>query len=111
MRPEARRFARTAVQIPVTYSVLDDPPAPCEANDIGGGGMRVALEREFDPGTMMIVRFRLPGGERDMVARGKVVMSFYNGQQRRYMHGLAFTQIDPADQQQIVRFVEAAIAR
>jgi c-di-GMP-binding flagellar brake protein YcgR len=111
MRPETRRFARTPVSLPVSFAVFDDPPAPCEANDIGGGGMRIALEREYDPGTLMIVRFRLPGGEREIVARGKVVMSFYNGQEKRYMHGLAFTQIDPADQQSIVRFVEAAIAR
>lgn len=111
MRPEARRFARAPVSLRVACSILDDPPLDCEANDIGGGGMRIALERELDPGTMTVIRFRLPGGERDIMARAKVVMAFYNGQQRCYMHGVAFTHIDPADQQTIVRFVEAAIVR
>jgi c-di-GMP-binding flagellar brake protein YcgR len=38
--------------------------------------------------------------------RGRIVLSFFNANDRRFFHGIAFTQIDPRDQQEIVHYVE-----
>jgi c-di-GMP-binding flagellar brake protein YcgR len=109
-RPDARRHQRAPLETRVSYAIEDDGPHVCDSSDIGGGGIRLAMPGELEPGTVLLLRFRLPGSEREIVARGKSVMSFYSGAQARYMHGVAFTQIDAADQAEIVRFVDGVIA-
>jgi hypothetical protein len=88
-----------------------EAPQTCESADIGGGGIRLAMPHELSPGSVLLLRFRLPGAEREIIARGKSVMTFYSGTESMFMHGIAFTQIDAADQAEIVRFVEGVIAK
>jgi len=108
-RPEARRFVRAPLAATVTYAASDMPQKTCRSADIGGGGIRLAIPGELDPGTTLMMRFRLPDAEREIIARGKIVMSFFDGATALQMHGIAFTQIDPADQAAIIRYVEAVV--
>ena len=77
-----------------------------EAIDLGGGGVRLATDEDLPLGTVLLLRFRIPTSDREMVMRGRIVLSFYKANEQRFFHGIAFTQIDPADQAAIVRYVE-----
>jgi c-di-GMP-binding flagellar brake protein YcgR len=112
-----RRFVRAKVSLDVAYAREDarSPSAPepmkrAEAIDLGGGGVRLATGEDLPLGTVLLLRFSIPDSERELVMRGRIVLSFYNANEKRYFHGIAFTQIDPRDQETIVRYVEA-IAR
>jgi c-di-GMP-binding flagellar brake protein YcgR len=109
-RPDARRFVRAAIALSVEYTIDGDVVLRCESSDLGGGGLRLAMENELVPGTILTLRFYLPGDDREIVARGSSVMSFYSGPKPCFMHGVAFTQIDPADRARIVSLVERTLA-
>jgi hypothetical protein len=44
---------------------------------------------------------------RELLVRGKIVLSFYDATTRCYAHGVAFTQYAQNDQDEIVAFVLA----
>ncbi|MBD5654846.1 MAG: hypothetical protein IAI50_06660, partial [Candidatus Eremiobacteraeota bacterium] len=48
---------------------------------------------------------------REIVVRGRIVLSFYNAENSRFFHGIAFTHIDPRDQEEIIRYVAGEIQR
>ena len=75
--------------------------------DIGRGGMRVRTPSDVPPGHLVVLRFTLPQGERELLVRGRVVLSFYDAAARSYTHGVAFTQYTPQDHEEIIRFVSA----
>jgi c-di-GMP-binding flagellar brake protein YcgR len=105
-----RKYVRAEVQLSVTYAREDaggrSDEKQAEAIDVGGGGIRLATDEDLPLGTVLLLRFRIPGGTRDMVMRGRIVLSFYKANEKRFFHGIAFTQVDPADQTQIVQYVE-----
>lgn len=108
-----RKYVRAQVQLSVQYSREDatsggraEEAKVSEAIDLGGGGVRLATDEDLPLGTVLLLRFRIPEVDRDMVVRGRIVLSFYKANEQRFFHGIAFTQIDPADQGQIVRYVE-----
>ncbi len=111
-RPHTRKFVRAPVAMPVGYSCdVEELPRTGQAVDLGGGGMRLAADEDLAQGTYLLLRFRLPDNTQDILARGRIVLSFFNAESKRYYHGIAFTQIDPNDQIAIVRFIEATLAR
>jgi c-di-GMP-binding flagellar brake protein YcgR len=111
-RPHTRKFVRAPVSMPVEYvRENEDHRSTAQAVDLGGGGLRLATHQDLPQGASFLLRFRLPDGERDLLARGRIVLSFYNAESKQYFHGIAFTQIDPNDQVAIVRFIEATLAR
>ena len=85
-------------------------PQAAEAIDLGGGGVRLATGEDLPLGTVLLLRFRVPEVEREMAMRGRIVLSFYKANEQRFFHGIAFTQIDPRDQAEIVRYVTARAA-
>jgi len=101
-----RKFSRAAVSMPVSY-VRDgaNDPRTGEANDLGGGGMRLATAEDLPLGAVLLMRFRLPGSDHEIPLRGRIVLSFYNAVEKQYFHGIAFTQIDPRDQDHIVNYI------
>ncbi len=109
---ERRRFVRVAVAADIAYT-REDAAVPMAGilSDLGGGGIRVATVEDLPLGSVLLVRFRTPSLEREIVARGRIVLSFFEAKQSRYLHGIAFTQIDPRDQEAIVAFVTAEIKR
>lgn len=77
-----------------------------KAIDLGGGGVRLATDEDLPLGTVLLLRYRIPNVDREMVMRGRIVLSFFKANEQRFYHGIAFTQIDPGDQDEIVRYVE-----
>lgn len=80
------------------------------ALDLSGGGMRVATATDLPPGQAIVLRFTLPGQDRELLVRGRIVLSFFDAGWRHYAHGIAFTQYSTQDQAAIERFIEEAAA-
>jgi len=107
-RPQKRRFARADVSIPVQYMLAGSAEKQQgEIINLGGGGVRVASVEDITRGETVTLHFLLPGMKHEVIARGKVVLSFYEASSSRYAHGVAFAQIAVDDQKQIVEYVES----
>ena len=63
------------------------------------------MEQNLERGKAIEVRFRLPSGKSEVVARGVVALSFFEGSTNHYHHGVAFTKIGAADQDAIVHYI------
>ncbi|MGP6189746.1 MAG: PilZ domain-containing protein [Vulcanimicrobiaceae bacterium] len=110
--PYRRRYVRVDVDLPVSYSRENgETIKPGSSSDLGGGGIRLATDEDLPLGDVLLLRFRLPTVERELIARGRIVLSFYNSDSKLYFHGIAFTQIDPRDQDEIIRYVAGEVQR
>ena len=109
--PYRRRYVRVAVEMTVQYSRDGSENKAGSSSDLGGGGIRLATEEDLPLGSVLMLHFPLPDVEREMVAKGRIVLSFYNAEEQRFVHGIAFTQIDPRDQEEIIRYVAAEVER
>ena len=110
--PYRRRYVRVSVATEITWTREgEDVPKAGSSSDLGGGGVRLATDEDLPLGSILMLRFPLPGVERTVVVRGRIVLSFYNAEDKRFMHGIAFTSIDPRDQEEIVRYVAAEVQR
>ncbi len=110
--PYRRRYVRVAVDTMVQYEREGvEGPKEGHSSDLGGGGIRLSTTEDLPLGAVLLLRFRLPTIEREIVARGRIVLSFYNAEDKRFFHGIAFTQIDPRDQDEIVRYATDEIQR
>ncbi|HEV3156741.1 MAG TPA: PilZ domain-containing protein [Candidatus Baltobacteraceae bacterium] len=110
--PEQRKYVRTSVSIEIAYGRDGQQEASYGlVIDLGGGGMRLATEEDLPLGTMLLLRFHIPESGKDVTARGRIVLSYYNAIERRYCHGIAFTNIAAADQEAIVRYVGEQLKR
>lgn len=107
-----RRYVRVGVATAVTYSIEgQDGTRVGGSNDLGGGGIRLATDEDIPFGAVLLLRFPLPGNGREIMARGRIVLSFYNAELKQYNHGIAFTQIDPKDQEELVRRIAEEVQR
>jgi c-di-GMP-binding flagellar brake protein YcgR len=103
---------RVDVEIPVHYARDGERDEKVgSSSDLGGGGIRLSTEEDLPLGGVLMLRFPLPNVEREIVAKGRIVLSFYNAEEKRFLHGIAFTQIDPRDQAEIVSYVSAEVQR
>ncbi len=110
--PYLRRYVRVAVSFPVTYTQNgDDEEKDGHASDLGGGGVRLSTPEDLPLGAVLLLRFPVPNVGREMMVRGRIVLSFYDAKSKRFFHGVAFTQIDPRDREEIIGFVAAEVAR
>ena len=73
--------------------------------------MRLSTVEDLPLGSVLLLRFPVPNVDRGMVVRGRIVLSFYDAKHKRFFHGIAFTQIDPRDREEIIGFVAAEVAR
>ncbi len=107
---DRRRHVRVGVATSVTYLVEGAASQHVGgSNDIGGGGMRLATSEPISMGTLLLVRFLMPTSAREITARGRIVMSFFEAQSGQYKHGIAFTQIEPTGRDEIVRYVTSEL--
>lgn len=104
-----RQYVRANVDIPVEFSVVEGRGRePGLAVDLGAGGMRLSTSVDLHPGSDVELRFRLGrNGDREILARGRVVLSFFNRKQNTYQHGIAFTAVSREDRIAIDEFVRA----
>jgi c-di-GMP-binding flagellar brake protein YcgR len=107
-----RRYVRVDVALSVSYTRESRDAAKLGSlSDLGGGGVRLETDEDLPLGDVLQLRFRLPKVERELIARGRIVLSFYNSQNQQFFHGIAFTKIDPRDQDEIVRYVAGEVQR
>lgn len=110
--PYRRRYVRVTVSTTISYTREgDDVPKVGYSSDLGGGGVRLATDEDLPLGSVLLLRFPLPAAEREVIVRGRIVLSFYNAEDKRFMHGIAFTSIDPRDQEEIIRYVASEVQR
>ncbi|HXW75996.1 MAG TPA: PilZ domain-containing protein [Candidatus Eremiobacteraceae bacterium] len=102
-----RQYVCVEVSLPVEFS-LEGEAASHDGSvfDLGAGGMRLVASYDLPPRANVNLKFRLPAAERMVVARGHVVLSFFQRNEQKFHHGIAFTSIDPKDRTVIAEFVE-----
>jgi c-di-GMP-binding flagellar brake protein YcgR len=79
-----------------------------KAVDLSSGGMRVVTPTDVPSGQSVVLRFTLPAQERELIVRGRIVLSFFDASSKQFAHGIAFTQYAPNDQEEIGRFISSA---
>jgi uncharacterized protein (TIGR02266 family) len=95
-----RSSPRVVLGIPVAYRFGNTIAAALTLN-LSRGGMAVRTTSPLDVDTRVRLRFRLPGGKRDVEADARVVWP-----DRRIGMGLQFHKVDPSDQHAIDDFVD-----
>jgi c-di-GMP-binding flagellar brake protein YcgR len=101
-----RRYLRAAVNLAAQYTIEGNVGwSQCMIDDLGGGGVRLLTEEDLAAGTTIALRFVVDGTP--IVSTARVVMSLFDKSRDRYIHGAAFTAIQPAHRQTILNRVFA----
>jgi uncharacterized protein (TIGR02266 family) len=100
-----RTHPRVVMGIPVSYSIGKTITAAL-AMDVSGGGMAIRTKNPPVRGTVLQVKFALPGSKRQLEAEGVVCWSVAKDGM-----GMQFTKVKPAEQALITSFVEAHFFR
>jgi uncharacterized protein (TIGR02266 family) len=95
-----RASPRIALGVPVSYRA-GQTIAGAVTLDVGKGGIAIRTMNPFPPGTTIQVKFRLPGGQADIDAVGRVAWS-----DRKVGMGVQFDRISSADQDAVDKFVD-----
>jgi len=95
-----RASPRIALGVPVSYRA-GQTIAGAVTLDVGKGGLAIRTMNPFPPGTAIQVKFRLPGGDADIDAVGRVAWS-----DRKVGMGVQFDRISAADQDAVDAFVD-----
>ncbi|MBV8155138.1 MAG: PilZ domain-containing protein [Candidatus Eremiobacteraeota bacterium] len=104
-----RKYLRVSADFPATVILPGHELILLgKAVDLSGGGMRVVTATDLPSGQTIVLRFSLPGLERELLVRGRIVLSFYDAAAKQYAHGVAFTQYAPQDQEAIASFISKA---
>src|SRR5688572_12667856 len=96
-----RSSPRVILGISVSYR-LGNAIAAAVTLNISRGGFAVRTTSPPDPGTEMKIRFRLPGGKKDIDGEARVAWT-----DRRLGMGLQFIRLEAADQALVDEFVQA----
>ncbi|HTU80961.1 MAG TPA: PilZ domain-containing protein [Candidatus Acidoferrales bacterium] len=104
-----RRFLRVNAEFPATVILPGHELILAgKAVDVSTGGMRVVTTTDLPSGQTIVLRFTLPRQDRELIVRGRIVLSFYDASSKQFAHGIAFTQYAAQDQEAIERFVAQA---
>jgi uncharacterized protein (TIGR02266 family) len=96
-----RSSPRVVLGIPIQYRFGNTIAAALTLN-LSHGGIAIRTTSPLDAAAKIRVRFRMPGGKKDIDAEGKVAWS-----DRRVGMGIQFEVVDPANQSTIDNFVDA----
>lgn len=96
-----RSSPRVVLGIPIQYRFGSTIAAALTLN-LSRGGIAIRTTSPLDKGVKIKVRFRMPGGKRDIDAEGHVAWT-----DRRVGMGIQFEKVDPANQTIIDNFVDA----
>ena len=133
---QRRTSVRTNFSVPIRYRPVNRPAAVGEATDISAGGLRLLCGDSLAIGSDLEMRFTLPTnvlsvypapegrveitpfGQRrvhvpdnrrpfeEMAIRGRI-LARYEAQEGRELYGVAFTDIDGYQREEIARFTHA----
>jgi c-di-GMP-binding flagellar brake protein YcgR len=107
---QRRQYVRTAVSLPVEFTVEGNGSRlDGSVVDLGEGGMRLVSEKHAPARSTIKLTFHLPDGGPHIRARGRVVLSYYSAPEQKYHHGVAFTSIDRDDRAAIGHFVAGQV--
>jgi uncharacterized protein (TIGR02266 family) len=95
-----RASPRIALGVPVSYRA-GQTIAGAVTLDVGKGGLAIRTMNPFPPGTTIQVKFKLPGGQSDIDAVGRVAWS-----DRKVGMGVQFDRISATDQDEVDKFVD-----
>lgn len=95
-----RTSTRVILGIPVAYR-FDSTIAAALTLNLSKGGLGVRTMSPLDPGTQVLVRFSLPGSDREIEAASRVAWS-----DRRVGMGMQFEQVESIDQSAVDEFVD-----
>ena len=106
-----------------------------KANDLSAGGLRLSCDEDLIKGSILTLDFTLPDeflasmtvekevyeqspfglrpetvrvqppGFAPMRVRAKVLITFFNMEQKKFAHGMSFVDIDPKMQEELQRFI------
>jgi c-di-GMP-binding flagellar brake protein YcgR len=101
-----RKFLRVNADFPTTVILPGHELVLAgKAVDVSSGGMRVVTATDLPSGQNIVLRFALPGQDRELIVRGRIVLSFYDAGSKQFAHGVAFTQYASQDQEAIETFI------
>ena len=95
-----RSSSRVVLGIPVAYRFGNTIAAALTLN-LSKGGLAIRTMSPLEASSKVRVRFRLPGGKRDVEADSRVAWS-----DRRVGMGIQFERMDPSDQTAIDEFID-----
>jgi uncharacterized protein (TIGR02266 family) len=96
-----RSSPRVVLGIPIQYRFGNTIAAALTLN-LSHGGIAIRTTSPLEQGSKIKVRFRMPGGKKDIDAEGRVAWS-----DRRVGMGIQFDKVDPEHQAVIDNFVDA----
>ena len=96
-----RSSPRVVLGIPIQYRFGNTIAAALTLN-LSHGGIAIRTTNPLEAGARIRVRFRMPGGKRDIDGEGKVAWA-----DRRVGMGIQFEKVDPGSQTIIDGFVDA----
>ena len=96
-----RSSPRVVLGIPIAYR-FGNTIATALTLNLSRGGLSIRTTSPLDPGVCVRLRFRLPGGRRELDVEARVAWS-----DRRMGMGVQFEAVDPDDQQTIDVFVDS----
>ena len=109
---ERRKFVRLDTRLPVAYQVTRGPASKASlSSDIGGGGVCLFLREPLTAGTLLRIEVTLPDQPQPVVFSGEVIWCEQyevigkTQRERSVEAGVRFIQIDPGQQQAIMRHV------
>jgi uncharacterized protein (TIGR02266 family) len=94
-----RSGPRVVIGVPITYRVGNAISTSLTLN-VSHGGVAVRTTNPLDVASVVRLRFRIPGGKKEIDAEARVAWS-----DRRVGMGLQFTSIDPSSQAMIDDYV------
>ena len=101
-----RKYFRVSAEFPATVILPGhELILSGKAVDVSTGGMRVVTATDLPSGQTIVLRFTLPAQDRELIVRGRIVLSFYDAGSKQFAHGVAFTQYSPHDQQAIETYI------
>jgi hypothetical protein len=95
-----RRYDRATVDLPAQYAIAGEPDwRPSTIEVLGGGGVRLQTQEDVAAGTVVTLRFDIEGTP--ITATARIAMSLFDEARSHFVHGAAFTAIDPEQQNTI----------
>ena len=101
-----RNFPRAVIGLSAQYAVEGEAGWQGGIiDDLGGGGVRLQTAGDVVPGSTVSLRFVIDGTP--IVAKARIAMALFDPARATFVYGAAFTTINPAHREAIVRRVLA----